>query len=204
MRIYFVGAHATGKTTMTRYVSKRYNLPMISEVARGVLAELEASLGSLRTDMDLVGHYQRKVFERQIEIEKKQQSGFVSDRAFDNLAYAAEHTTILGELMSELQFREYMEWVQRGIVFFVRPQRELLPAAREDSVREALNWESVVRIDGMIKLLLEQFRISYLPIAMPSMQERVRAIEFTLDRLVHKQEELPIIQPVPIRPAKSS
>jgi adenylate kinase family enzyme len=38
MRIYFVGAHATGKTTMTRYVSRRYGLPMITEVARAVLA----------------------------------------------------------------------------------------------------------------------------------------------------------------------
>jgi len=28
MRIYFVGSHATGKTTMTRYVSRRYGLPM--------------------------------------------------------------------------------------------------------------------------------------------------------------------------------
>ena len=29
MRIYFVGSHATGKTTMTRWVSRRYGLPMI-------------------------------------------------------------------------------------------------------------------------------------------------------------------------------
>ena len=39
MRIYFVGSHATGKTTMTRWVSRRYGLPMITEVARSVLAE---------------------------------------------------------------------------------------------------------------------------------------------------------------------
>ena len=54
MRIYFVGSHATGKTTMTRYVSRRYGLPMITEVARAVLAELETSLDALRTDVDLV------------------------------------------------------------------------------------------------------------------------------------------------------
>src|SRR3954452_24277629 len=102
MRIYFVGAHATGKTTMTRYVSRRYGLPMISEVARAVLAELETSLDSLRTDMDLVAEYQRRVFGRQVQVEKLQGSrGFVSDRAFDNLAYVAEHTTILADMMGD-------------------------------------------------------------------------------------------------------
>ena len=55
MRIYFVGSHATGKTTMTRYVSRRFGLPMITEIARAVLAELEISFDTLRTDMDLVG-----------------------------------------------------------------------------------------------------------------------------------------------------
>ena len=55
MRIYFVGSHATGKTTMTRWVSRRYGLPMITEVARAVLAELETNFDTLRTDMERVG-----------------------------------------------------------------------------------------------------------------------------------------------------
>ena len=93
MRIYFVGSHATGKTTMTRWVSRRFGVPMITEVARSVLAELETNFESLRTDMDRVGDYQRRVFERQIATERAQERGFVSDRAFDNLAYAAEHAT---------------------------------------------------------------------------------------------------------------
>ena len=50
MRIYFVGSHATGKTTLCRYVSRRYNMPMISEVARAILAEMETALEALRTD----------------------------------------------------------------------------------------------------------------------------------------------------------
>ena len=183
MRIYFVGSHATGKTTMTRWVSRRYGLPMITEVARAVLAELEIDLDSLRTDMERVSDYQRRVFERQIAIEKLQEKGFVSDRAFDNLAYAAEHALALGEIMSGQsgeEVRQYMEWVAKGVVFFVRPHRSLL---REDGVRAGVDWDSVVRIDGMVKLLLEQFRIPYLPIDTPSMQERVRAVEFVLGRL---------------------
>src|SRR5438105_10043681 len=106
MRIYFVGSHATGKTTLCRYVSRKYGLPMITEVARAVLAEMEASLDSLRTDMDLVAEYQRQVFERQVAVEKLQPGGFVSDRAFDNLAYAAEHTTIVADLLGDTSFQE--------------------------------------------------------------------------------------------------
>src|SRR4030095_16587536 len=135
MRIYFVGAHATGKTTMTRYVSRRFGLPMITEVARAVLAELETSLDSLRTDMDLVAEYQRRVFERQVQVEKSQPTTFVSDRAFDNLAYAAEHTLILADLLASESFKGYMEWVAQGVVFYLRPHRELL---KDDGVRASV------------------------------------------------------------------
>ena len=194
MRIYFVGSHATGKTTMTRWVSRRYGLPMITEVARAVLAELETNFDTLRTDMERVGDYQRRVFERQIAIERMQDKGFVSDRAFDNLAYAAEHAMVLGDIMAEdsgIEVRSYMEWVSNGLVFFVRPHRSLL---KEDGVRAGVDWDSVVRIDGMVKLLLEQFRIRYLPIDTPSMQERIRAVDFVLSRLgMEQQQQLPVV-----------
>lgn len=177
MRIYFVGSHATGKTTLCRYVSHRYGLPMITEVARAVLAEMETSLEALRTDMDLVAEYQSRVFARQIAVEKLQPGGFVSDRAFDNLAYAAEHTTIVADLLEHESFREYMAWVSKGTVFFLRPHPALL---KDDGVRASVSWDSVVRIDGMVKLLLEQHRVRYLPVESMSMQERVRAVEFVL------------------------
>lgn len=183
MRIYFVGSHATGKTTMTRWVSRQYGLPMITEVARSVLAELETNFDTLRTDMERVGEYQRRVFERQVATEKLHEAGFVSDRAFDNLAYAAEHALNLADITCEGEaqnFLDYMQWVRSGIVFFVRPHKSLL---KEDGVRAGVDWESVVRIDGMVKLLLEQNRVPYLPIDTPSMQERVRAVSFVLDRV---------------------
>ncbi|MGE0867207.1 MAG: AAA family ATPase [Kofleriaceae bacterium] len=179
MRIYFVGSHATGKTTLCRYVSRRYGLPMISEVARAVLAEMETALDTLRTDMDLVAEYQERVFARQVAVEKLHHGRFVSDRAFDNLAYVAEHTTNAAAMMNDQRFRDYMRWVSEGIVFFLRPHQSLL---REDGVRAGVSWDSVLRIDGMVKLMLEQHRISYLPIESVSMQERVRAVEFVLGR----------------------
>lgn len=181
MRIYFVGAHSTGKTTLARYVAKKYRLPLITEVARTVLAEMELSLESLRTDVDLVGSYQTSVFERQIRTEQEtgEKSGFVSDRAFDNIAYAIEHSHVAAELVSHTRFTEYLSWVSKGAVFFVRPHRALL---REDGVREKPEWDSVLRIDGMIKALLEINCIPYLPIETGSMQERCRIVDFVVER----------------------
>ena len=178
LRIYLVGAHATGKTTVARWVRDRYGIPMIAEVARGVLAEMEAQLDTLRTDVALVNRYQAEVFARQIEQEHKVGGPFVSDRAFCNLAYAAHHSTILGEVFRDRRLADYMAWVRDGIVFFLRPHRELV---RADGVRAGLEWEEVVRIDGMVKLLLEMFDVPYIPVESLSMQERVRLVERVLD-----------------------
>lgn len=179
MRIYFVGSHATGKTTLCRHISRHYGLPMISEVARAVLAEMETGLDALRTDMDLVSDYQERVFARQVAVERMHDGRFVSDRAFDNLAYVAEHTTNAFAMLNDQRFRDYMRWVSEGIVFFLRPHPSLL---KEDGVRAGVSWDSVVRIDGMVKFMLEQYGLPYLPIESVSMQERVRAVEFVLAR----------------------
>jgi hypothetical protein len=152
---------------------------MISEVARAILAEMETGLDALRTDMELVAEYQERVFARQVAVERMHEGRFVSDRAFDNLAYAAEHTVNAAAMLDDARFRDYMKWVSDGVVFFLRPHASLL---KEDGVRAGVSWESVLRIDGMVKLMLEQHRISYLPIESVSMQERVRAVEFVLAR----------------------
>ena len=190
MRIYFVGSHATGKTTLCRHVSRRFGLPMITEVARAVLAEMETGLDALRTDMDLVAEYQERVFARQVAVERQHADHFVSDRAFDNLAYVAEHTTNAAAMMNDQRFRDYMRWVSEGVVFFLRPHQSLL---KDDGIRAGVSWDSVLRIDGMVKLMLEQHGISYLPIESVSMQERVRAVEFVLARC---RLELPARTPV--------
>jgi len=177
MPIYLVGAHSTGKTTLARWVRDAFGLPMISEVARGVLAEMEAQLDSIRSNLGVVDRYQREVFLRQLAAETELQGSFVSDRSFCNLAYAAHHSTILPELIHDSGLIEYMRGVRKGLVFFVRPHRELLA---DDGVREDANWEEVVRIDGMVKLLLEWFAVPYIPVASLSMQERVRHVSRVL------------------------
>jgi hypothetical protein len=153
---------------------------------------METGLDALRTDMELVAEYQERVFARQVAVERLHHGRFVSDRAFDNLAYVAEHTTNAFAMMSDQRFRDYMTWVSEGIVFFLRPHQSLL---KDDGVRAGVSWDSVLRIDGMVKLMLEQHGIAYLPIESVSMQERVRAVEFVLGRC-----GLGLAKPAPPRP----
>jgi len=177
-RIYLVGAHSTGKTTLARWIRDTYRIPMISEVARLVLAEMEAQLDALRSDIALVDRYQREVYLRQLEAEAQCKGAFVSDRAFCNLAYAAQHATITADIFADPRLRDYMETVREGVVMYLRPHRELL---KSDGVRERLDWEEVLRIDGMVKLLLEMFDVPYIPVASLAMQERIRLVERVLD-----------------------
>jgi len=178
IKIYFVGAHSTGKTTLARYVSKHYKLPLLTEVARSVLAERELSIDGLRTDLSLVDDYQLTIFERQIAEEKRLRK-FVSDRSFDNLAYAAQHSRILFGLMKERRLQEYVRSLRdpNVIIFFVRPAKVTI---HSDGVRESGAWRDIVAIDAMVKLLLEMWGLRYLPVASVSMQERVRSVDMIL------------------------
>ena len=128
----------------------------------------------MRSRLEVVDRYQAEVFARQLAAEAAQSGSFVSDRAFCNLAYAAQHATILAELAADRRLATYMDSVKDGLVFFLRPHRELLV---EDGVRAGVQWEEVVRIDGMVKLMLELFGIPYIPMDCLAMQERVRLLE---------------------------
>jgi nicotinamide riboside kinase len=178
MKIYICGSHSCGKTTLARYVSGKYKLPMITEVARMILSEKELNLDSLRTNLDVVDNYQSDIFYRQIQEEKKHES-FVSDRSFDCLAYAAQHSRTLPNLLNSPEMTEYLTGLRdkKTVIFFVRPSKATL---KEDGVRESLNWDGVIAIDSMIKFMLEMWNLSYFQINIGNMQERVKFIDSVL------------------------
>jgi nicotinamide riboside kinase len=179
MKIYFTGAHSSGKTTCARYVSEKYKLPIVTEVARMVLSEQELQLDSLRYDMDLVDSYQSQVFYRQM-VEEAKYDSFVSDRsAIDCLAYSTQHTRILPNLLASPELKAYLPILRAPDTFilFVKPSKATL---RADGTREAINWEGVIAIDAQIKLFYEMFNLRYFQINTDSMQERVRLIDSIL------------------------
>lgn len=184
MRIYFTGAHSTGKTTLARHVSEAKGLPLLTEVARTILAEMELTLPQVHSNLDTVDKFQRSICNRQIELEKTEQK-FVSDRCFDFLAYTAAHSRIAWQIARQPMFTEYLDWLKlpEAQVFFVRPHKELV---REDGLRIGTDWGSVCRIDGMIEYILESNEIPYIPLASLSLRDRWRTVD-RFYRLAHKK-----------------
>lgn len=183
MKIYFIGAASSGKTTLARYLSKNLNVPLLPEVARTVLAERELNIDILRTNLDEVNSYQEEIFFRQIKEENKLQD-FVSDRSFDNLAYACAYATNFKQLFDSKECKDYVASIRSGIengttkVFFVRPFKSIL---KNDGVRETVSWEASLTIDAIIKTLIQLFEIKYININTDSMQERVDLLKAVLN-----------------------
>jgi predicted ATPase len=183
MKIYLSGVHGSGKSTLVRFISQQYHLPMISEVARMILSETELQIDSLRCDIEVVDRYQSQVFHRQL-IEEQKHSKFVSDRCLlDCLVYSGQHSRILPDLMKLPELKSYLLKLRdpETCIFFVRPHQTML---KIDGVREAPDWDGVVRIDAQIKLLLEMFDIPHIQINTESAQERVRLVSTVLNKLM--------------------
>jgi len=178
MRVYFVGAHSTGKTTMARYTAHQYGLPLLTEVARLLLAEKELTLETLRSDIQAVNAYQRGILEKQLA-EEEGKAHFVSDRSFDNLAYASQHATVLRQMLRDPNLEKYLDRLRSKdvAVFFIRPAASIM---NNDGIREKVDWEARIRIAAMVKFMLEMWGIRYFQINTPSMQERIRFVDAVL------------------------
>jgi len=179
-RIYFVGAHRVGKSTLARWVRDTYGVKMVSEMARLELAEREAKLATLRVDVKATTDYQRSVFERQIYVESQipEEERLVADRSFDNLAYMIQFGTGYSDLTRAPVVQSYLSSVRRrGLIFFVRPHHALL---KTDDVNESVDWELVLRIDQTVKVLLTQLEFDYVPVESPEQLERQQHIRTVL------------------------
>jgi hypothetical protein len=163
---------------MARYVSKQTGLPLLPEVARMVLAERELAMDTLRSDLDIVDSFQREIFARQFEVEANHES-FVSDRSFDNLAYAAQHARVLQVILQDKNLQDYIHRMRSPdvVLFYIRPVRATL---RNDGIREQIDWDELIRIDGAIKFMLEMWGLKYFMIYSGSMQERARLVDAVL------------------------
>jgi predicted ATPase len=179
MRIYLIGAHSSGKSTLANYIANSYKLPLLPETARMVLSERELQLDILRSDLDAVDEYQAAVFHRQLQEEAKQDN-FVSDRSLlDVLAYSIQHTRIAELLFKTDEFREYIDRLKKDdvLIFFVRPNKATL---KDDGVREKIDWDGIISIDAIIKALLKLHDLWHYQISMDSAQERCLLIDAVL------------------------
>ena len=179
-RVYFIGAHSTGKTALSSFIAKKLQWPYILEQARVVLAEKGWKLAEFDKDLDKAAEFQRLVIQKQLaEEERLQDENFISDRGFDGIAYAAANTLIASEIRNSLDFNEYLSDFRTfgSTTFFVRPHEKLI---ENDGIRGDISWSSICRIDGMLEYILETERIPYIPLESMSMKSRVRTIEGVL------------------------
>src|SRR5690606_5171484 len=95
---------------------------------------------------------------------------FVSDRTFDNLAYAARHSMVIPQLL-DAECMRYFARVRESLVLFVRPHRECMV---NDGFREQVEWDEINRIDGILDFLLAWQQIPSVGISELNMKARVR------------------------------
>ncbi len=179
MKVYVTGAHACGKSTLTRYISEKYRLPMLPEAARMILSEQELQIDSLRCNLEISNKFSQQVFDRQL-LQEKQFDSFVSDRtALDVLAYSAEHDQILPLLMARPDISEYINKLilPDSFIFFIRPSKTTM---KQDGVRESLTWEGMLAIDSHIKFILNMYKLRFFQINTDNMQERIGLIDSIL------------------------
>lgn len=173
--VYFCGGHGTGKSSRVRWVSERYGLAMIQEVATSELHRLGTTIEALRANVAAVSRYQRGVWARQLATEAATRQPFVSDRGPDNLAYLALHGTGVADIIESREFVAAMAAMRRSVVFLVRPHNGVVPA---DGIRPAADTlrDSQMRIDGAVTLLLKAWRVDPVPLSgEPADQELVIA-----------------------------
>lgn len=183
-RIYFDGCEGSGKTTLARVTARRYNLPLLTEVASGVLYEFQQREGEragtwerIRADVDLSSAVQARVFERQLADELAHPPPAVYDRTLSCLAYSELYADNFADLLSRVP-TEYIENLRRSIVFLVRPQRALLGAA--DGVRAVVAWESQVRVDQTIETLLRMWRVDFVSVETLTAASRRQQVDWCL------------------------
>ena len=207
LRILVVGSHASAKTTLASWIAEAWGLPFLAEVARVVLEKRpgpKLTFDKLRLDVDATNDYQRQVMRTQIEEEAaiaakpEARRGYVSDRSFDNLAYAAKHAEVVAELARTPELRRYVSQLRRdadsgrAVVFFTRPHPSMAVPDGGRAVGD-LDMASIYAIDGMVQLLLELGdsikRIKYHPIESPDPKMRRYTVENTLEPLLGPRQK---------------
>lgn len=183
-RIYFTGAQSTGKTTLAGLVADRYGLPMVTGAARREQDREGKTLDEIRADPTAVDRFQLAIFEGQLSAEEAAQGGFVADRAFDSMCYAAQHSSVASVVYRDPRFHQYIDRLRHPNVrvFFVRPQRNMLINDHHRSAND-LTWEAMCRFDAQLQLLLEMFGVPYVPVSCFLLKDRARVVYGVLDGL---------------------
>lgn len=178
--IYFLGASATGKTTLAKYVEENYGIHRLGSASREVFdryySKQYADYAALIADKRAYYAFQRDVCGVQIMSEDAARGihkRFVSDRSFDHVVYSAMYGTRCNEIATSDEMCDYVGELASGkhnpIVFFCRPNAYIRDAAIKDGDRgNFLDWNDMMRFDGACLFILESMGIPYTQIGSTS------------------------------------
>lgn len=182
--VSFVGASGVGKTTLAKYVADNYGLKLLPSASRAAIAEMGLSdYKTLMADPDLYHQFGLRVQKLQHEMEDvciKNGEPFVSDRGFDHIAYAVLYQSYPKPFIEE-GLKRLEQVKDRRIYIHVLPDAEVRECALEQSTRhEFLDWEMMLRFDGVLHYLIEQFQIPAIQINVNSLGKRHRIVDAML------------------------
>ena len=167
--LYLVGSSGTGKTTLAIALANAYGLKVLPSAARLVAAEMdvpENGFDKLLADEQKFAQYQERVCLKQIELERECTERFVSQRAFDCLAFEALYGRTARWTYRSSAFMAYLNRFEHHFgnhLIFVRPHPTTNAMAKVDGDRlPYLQWEDVLRFDGAMKFFLEIKGFPYL------------------------------------------
>ena len=166
MKICVSGVHGIGKTSLVKWISEKYNLPLLSEQARFLL-DTEYPFEIVNTDLSVFMDFQNHVLDNQKTV-LEGQDNFVTDRSpIDSLSYVLER---LGaeRYLFPYYYQNYLERALSIIetlkfdhIFFIEFDIEDHPfwKNRKDGQRD-LSPMYMKSLNNIMKSLYEEIEVS--------------------------------------------
>lgn len=178
LRVALVGTSGTGKSSLSKHIAEKMNIPHIAEQARVVSRDMGTTLRDMRYRDPFL--FQRKVLEYQFKMEEDfSKTGFIADRSiFDPLVYLMRFTEPTPKLVAKYKsiiFNYYSDHPYTHI-FFLRPGEFDPP---DDGVR-SLDRLYRYQVDGMFLMFLNSFSIPY-QVVTGSIEERYEKVKAIIE-----------------------
>lgn len=175
LRVALAGASGTGKTTLARYVSERYGLPINPVGSRSV----SAAMGFASPyDVDAAG--KRGEFQRRLQAEKiaweMAHDSFVTDRTtLDELVYTMFHD--VDTAAGEYHERAMAHMARYDLVFFC-PARVFCKVDGDKARRDSMPYQVLFSdvLGGLFREMGSALNTSWVPLYLSGLDKRQAAV----------------------------